>query len=119
MAISHACMVSRITFWFLVYSRWAYCFSPLALYKTFSMICITQTVVTTAKVLHSPEQTTQSDTFRDFAFGSCTCSEEQFLICDSLRPIRSSERQNPPQSQARQNCPDHPHRIDISLDLEI
>lgn len=26
---------------------------------------------------------------RDIAFGSCICFEEQFLSCDSLRPIRT------------------------------
>jgi len=39
---------------------------------------------------NSPEQTTRSFPSRNIASGSCTCFEEHFLMCDSLRPIRIS-----------------------------
>ena len=38
---------------------------------------------------YSLEHTTRSFPSRNIAFGSCTCFEEQFLSCDSLRPIRT------------------------------
>ena len=38
---------------------------------------------------YSLEHTTRSFPSRNIAFGSCICFEEQFLSCDSLRPIRT------------------------------
>lgn len=37
---------------------------------------------------NSIEQTTRSFLYGDIAFGSCICFDEQFLSCESLRPIR-------------------------------
>ena len=41
------------------------------------------------KNCYSLEHTTRSFPSRNIAFGSCICFEEQFLSCDSLRPIRT------------------------------
>jgi len=43
---------------------------------------------------YSIEHTTRSIRSTSFAFGSCICFEEQFLSCDSLRPIRTQTKTN-------------------------